>query len=93
MLADRSHLPRHQHPRIPRELRSRLASTDADEVRDYFFLSSERTDIPKRSAYYIGYHVAAELASSRTLDELVRLQGPGLRDAIDQTLQTLALQP
>jgi len=80
-------------PRLARELRSRLVSTDADEVRDYFFLSSERTDIPRRSAYYIGYRVAAELASSRTLDELALLQGAELLEAIDRTLQGLALEP
>ena len=56
-------------------------------------MSSKRTDIPRRSAYYVGYRVAFELAEGRPVRELARLAGPELRAAIDRVLRSLESAP
>jgi hypothetical protein len=75
--------------RVARELRLRLDSTDEEEVRDYFFMNSQREDIPRRVAYYIGYEVAAQFAKDHSVEELVRLAGSDLRAGIERALHAL----
>jgi hypothetical protein len=57
-------------PRLAREFLTRFESTREDDVRDLFYLSGKRKDIPLRSAYYVGYQVAAWLARTRTPAQL-----------------------
>jgi hypothetical protein len=76
-------------PRLAREIRERLDSTDPNDERDYFFLGGKRPGVPPRSAYYVGLRVAETLATRFTQEQLVRLHGKGLRGEIARALETL----
>ena len=72
------------------ELRGRLDGSNLDDFGDYFFFHTRRTDLPSRSAYYVGLRLAEEVAKTRTLDEMIALQGEELRKVVDDGLKTLA---
>jgi hypothetical protein len=75
--------------RVAGELRQRLDVTDLDEVGDYFFFTPKRQDLPSRIAYYVGMRLAEEVGRGRSMEELVRLQGKELREAIEAGLRRL----
>ena len=77
-------------PRLAAEFLGRLESTAEDDVRDLFYLSGRRTDLPLRSAYYVGYRVVERLARERSLAELLRLDGRELREGMRAALTALA---
>lgn len=80
-------------PSLAREFLDKLDSTAEDDIRDLFYLSGRRKDIPARSAYYIGLQVVERLAAKRSLAELVTLGGPALREAIAGELAAIRDEP
>jgi hypothetical protein len=80
-------------PLLAREFLGKLESTSADDVRDLFYLSGRRKDIPLRSAYHVGYLVAERLARRHSAAELARLDGVRLRDAVRGELEAMAREP
>ena len=79
-----------QLPGLAREFLARFESTSEDDVRDLFYLSGRRKDIPLRTAYYVGYQVAAWLARTRTPSQLARLEGEALRRSMREALTAMA---
>ena len=77
-------------PGLAREFLSRFDSTREGDVRDLFYLSGRRKDIPLRSAYYVGYQVASWLARSRTPEQLAGLGGENLERGIREALKAMA---
>jgi hypothetical protein len=77
-------------PLLAREFEAKLESTAEDDVRDLFYLSGRRKDIPLRSAYYVGYLVVERLVRNRSLAELARLDGAELTESIRGALAALA---
>jgi hypothetical protein len=77
-------------PGLAREFLARLESTREDDVRDLFYLSGRREDVPLRSAYYVGYQVAAYLAQTRTPLQLAALQGEALARGVRDALTAMA---
>ena len=77
-------------PRLAREFLTRFESTREDDMRDLFYLSGKRKDIPLRSAYYVGYQVAAWLARTRTPARLAELQGQELKRSLHEALNAMA---
>ena len=75
--------------RVAGELRQRLDVTNLDEVGDYFFFRTRRADLPSRIAYYVGLRLAEEVARTRTLDQMLALDGAELRRVVDAGLKTL----
>jgi hypothetical protein len=76
-------------PKLAAELRARLDSKSPEDYKTFFLGHSQRTDIPARSGYYVGYLVARELGRTHSLPELARLRGPPLREAIESVLRQL----
>ena len=76
-------------PRLAREFLTRFESTREDDVRDLFYLSGKRKDIPLRSAYYVGYQIAAWLARTRTPTQLAELQGDELKRSLREALNAM----
>jgi len=73
-------------PRLAALLRAKLDSTSSDDY-DLFFMGNEGdAAIPKRSGYYVGYLVAAQIKQRRPLRDLAPLKGADLRRAIDAAL-------
>jgi hypothetical protein len=77
-------------PSLAREFLDRFESTREDDVRDLFYLSGRRKDIPLRSAYYVGYQVAAWLARTRTPAQLATLGGDELKRGVREALNAMA---
>ena len=77
-------------PDLAKEFLRGFDSTREDDVRDLFYLSGRRKDIPLRSAYYVGFQVAAYLAASRTPAQLARLGGDELRGGLRDALKAMA---
>jgi hypothetical protein len=77
-------------PALAREFLARFESTREDDVRDLFYLSGRRKDVPLRSAYYVGYQVASFLARSRTPTQLAALRGEDLRRGVRDALTAMA---
>ena len=75
--------------RVAGELRRRLDVTDLQEVGDYFFFRSRRSDLPSRSAYYVGLRLAEEVGRTRSMQEMIRLSGSALRSTIESELIAL----
>ena len=71
------------------DLRHELDSRDAQTYASYFFGGPVTGERPARAGYYFGYLVAKSLAARRPMTELVALDGPPLRQAIDDTLASL----
>ncbi|HUD72402.1 MAG TPA: hypothetical protein VMQ62_10610 [Dongiaceae bacterium] len=74
------------------ELRQKIDGTDIDDVGDYFFFHTRRADLPSRSAYYVGLRLADEVAKTHTLDQMIALDGPALRQVVDEGLRALESQ-
>jgi hypothetical protein len=77
--------------KVAGELRQKLDGTDIDDVGDYFFFHTRRADLPSRSAYYVGLRLAEEVAKTHTLDQMMALDGPALRQVVDEGLRALEL--
>ena len=75
--------------RVAEELRERLDSTDLDEIGQYFFFSTKRTDFPPRIAYYVGLQVAEEVGRRMSMDAMLRLQGADLRREVESALRAI----
>jgi len=83
-----------QLPRIARELRERLDSTDPDAYARFFLGSgAAHGDLPPRSGYYAGYRVAQRIGTGRSLSELARLHGPAWHGAVEGALRELEVAP
>jgi hypothetical protein len=78
--------------RVAGELRQRLDVTNLDEVGDYFFFHTRRTDIPSRMAYYVGLRLAEEVGGRLSMEEMVALDGDDLRREVDAGLLALESQ-
>jgi uncharacterized protein YjaZ len=61
-----------------------------EEIYSRFFAGGEHGRFPPRSGYFVGHHVAQELAGKYSLNELARLQGDSLRDAVHAVLENMA---
>ncbi len=68
---------------IATELLTLLDDATEAQYRDFFSGAGERTDIPKRCAYYVGMKVVEHAAKTRTLQELASLQ----RDEISRVVR------
>ena len=73
-------------PRLAARLRTVLDSRAPDDYDTWFTGSDDSAEIPRRSGYYLGYLVAASMQDDRSLRDLARLKGSGLRKAIDAAL-------
>jgi membrane dipeptidase len=74
-------------PVLAREFLAKMESTSETDLKDLFYLASDRrADLPARSAYYVGFRVAQALAERYSLTELIRLSGTPLREAIREVL-------
>lgn len=71
-------------------LLARQNSTAASDYRDFFWLSGERTDIPKRSAYAAGALVADHIVRKVGLRRAMRLSGEALKKEITDALGAVA---
>ncbi|HKQ97804.1 MAG TPA: hypothetical protein VJV75_08015, partial [Candidatus Polarisedimenticolia bacterium] len=76
--------------KVAGELRQKLDVTNLDEVGDYFFYRTRRTDLPSRSAYFVGLRLAETVAKTKSMDEMLALQGDALRRVVDDGLATLS---
>ena len=74
------------------ELRQQLDARDPKTYADWFYDEGKDPRRPGRAGYYFGYLVAKSLASRRTMDDLIALEGAPLRREIDATLATLKMQ-
>ncbi len=77
-------------PELARALRGLLDSESFDDYARYFLGGPEDATVPPRSGHYIGYLVAAKLASKHPLPELARTPLPRLRPQIERALDELA---
>jgi hypothetical protein len=75
-------------PQVVRELRAQQNSMD-QKVYQRFFLGQTTTDIPPRSAYYVGYLVARRAARSYTLEQLPRLDVSAALGVVESGLDEL----
>jgi hypothetical protein len=85
-------LPEQRPPvaaRVAGEMRERLDSTNLEEIGQYFFFSTKRTDFPPRIAYYVGLQVAEEVGRRLPMEAMVRLQGEDLRREVEGALRTI----
>jgi hypothetical protein len=80
-------------PQLARELLQHFDATDDAVYRQYFFGQHGRTDIPPRTAYYVGYLVAKEMGEKKELRDLARLSGPELREQVRAVLKRMANPP
>ena len=76
--------------KVAGELRGKLDGANIEEVGDYFFFNTRRKDLPSRSAYYVGLRLAEEVGKTRSIEEMIMLDGPALRQVVDDGLKTLA---
>jgi hypothetical protein len=75
--------------RVAGELRERLDSTDLEEIGDYFFFKTKRTDFPPRIAYFVGMQLAEEVGRRLSMEEMVRLEGAELRRVVEEGLRAI----
>jgi hypothetical protein len=78
---------------LSRRLLEQADSTNPGEYSDLFTTEQTPDEVPPRSGYFVGYKVAERLAATRSLVDLVHLQGPELRRAVLRTLSELQKSP
>lgn len=66
-------------------------SMDSDVYAKYF-LGGEGAGDPARSGYFVGFLIVSELGKDRSLQELSRMSGDGLRTDIERVLAALGNQ-
>jgi hypothetical protein len=76
---------------VAQELFDKRASTAETDRRDYFWLSTGRSDIPARSAYAVGLLVADHVVRSLGLRRASALRGPELERHVSAALGELAV--
>jgi hypothetical protein len=69
-------------PYLIERLRTHAESTNPNDYLDLFSIEQTSSAIPARSGYFVGYLVAQKLAETRSLIELVHLQGAELKRAV-----------
>lgn len=74
---------------LARRLLEHADSINPNDYLDLFSVEQKPSGIPARSGYFVGYRVAEVLARTRSLVELVHLQGPELRQAVLSVLAEL----
>lgn len=79
-------------PQVAQEFRAKLVSASDDDYRDFFWLSGQRTDLPKRSGYALGAVVADRIVHKIGVDGAMRLQGESLKVAISDALEGIATE-
>jgi hypothetical protein len=78
-------------PELSRKLLQHLDDPDGAETYGYFFLGPlDRTDVPARNGYLIGWRIAQELGRSRTLSELARMPPEQARVEVTRLLTSFA---
>ena len=77
---------------MARELADNADSTDQKEYAAFFHMNNGRQDVPPRGGYYVGYKVAQQLGSTRTLNQLAELHGDELKQEILKALRQMAEQ-
>jgi hypothetical protein len=85
-------LPRELPPVLPalaREMAAKLDSRSLDDTRDFFWMGSERKDIPPRSAYAVGALVADDILKRRSLAAALQLSGEKLRGEVGAAMSRL----
>jgi hypothetical protein len=78
--------------KLAMEFRRKADSTADADYRDLFWLSGQRTDIPKRAGYGVGTLVADQIVSRIGLRRAMALRGDPLRKEIMAALSVLAGQ-
>jgi hypothetical protein len=76
--------------KIAQELLVNFDSLDKKEYAAFFYGSNGRADLPPRCGYYVGYLVAQQLGTERSLQQLANLRGPELKAAVHSALQRIA---
>jgi hypothetical protein len=80
-------------PELSRKLLQHLDDPADGETYGYFFLGPlDRTDVPARNGYLIGWKIARELARSRSLAELARMPPEQAKSEVARVLRTFAEQ-
>jgi hypothetical protein len=73
-------------PQLASLLRKKLDSSAADDYDTFFTGNEPDATVPRRSGYFLGYLAAKRIQRGRSLQELARLTGPDLRQAIEAAL-------
>jgi hypothetical protein len=80
-------------PKVAAELNAKIMSANDQDYRDFFWMSGQRADIPKRSAYGVGAFVADKVIRRVGLEQAMMLHGDALRDAVTRALDELSSDP
>ena len=80
-------------PKVAAEFSAKMMSASEEDYRDFFWLSGQRADIPKRSAYGLGAFVADKVIHSVGLERAMMLHGNALRGAITSAFDELSSDP
>jgi hypothetical protein len=76
---------------LPKLIPEAISLLDSTRREDYarYFLGGTPLDVPSRSGYYLGYHVAREIGQGRRLAELARLTPASIRPRLEEALRRL----
>jgi len=78
-------------PELSRRLLAHLDDKAEGEVYGSFFLGPlDRTDVPARNGYLIGWRIAESLGKTRSLDVLARMPPAQVRPEIERALRQMA---
>jgi hypothetical protein len=81
-------------PELSRKLLAHLDDPAEGDLYGSFFLGPlDRTDVPARNGYLIGWRIAQELGRTRSLAELARLTPAQARSEVARVLKTFAAVP
>ena len=76
---------------LSQKLLRHLDDPDSAETYGYFFLGPlDRTDVPARNGYLIGWRIAQELGRSRSPPELARMTPAQIRPELVRVLERFA---
>jgi hypothetical protein len=74
-------------PKIVKGALERLDSEKTEDYRPYFFGGENALGLPQRSGYVLGYRIAAEAGTKRSLEELAELQPADVRKLVEAGLR------
>jgi hypothetical protein len=79
-------------PRLRGMFRDMLATEDREQVTALLYDGDATREIPAKAGYYVGFHLARELARNLSTRRLARLHGEALRAALTRGLENLAFE-
>ena len=76
-------------PGIGADIRKHLQSNDKTDMDKYLFDGQVSDKFPRRTGYYVGMLIAAQLSKKYSFAQLCRLQGQQLKDQVEAALRLL----